>query len=67
MLFNIRKDFYPNSTTEIRVSGIDNEKTLDREKFRNFWIQRADHVTASYPIERWNTYKNDEDLSNKDP
>ena len=28
MLFNIRKKFYPNSITEIRISGIDNEKNL---------------------------------------
>ena len=67
MLFAIRKDFYPQSTTEIRVSGIDNDKTLDREKFRDFWIKRADHVTASYPLERWNTYENKEDLSINDP
>ena len=67
MLFNIRKDFYPQSTTEIRVSGIDNDKTLDREKFRDFWIKRSDHVTASYPLERWNTYENKEDLSINDP
>ena len=58
MLFNIRKEFYPNSLTEIRVSGIDNEKNLDRDKFKNFWIKRSDHVTASYPLERWNTYEN---------
>ena len=61
MLFNIRKEFYPDSTTEIRISGIDNERTLDREKFRDFWIKRSDHVTASYPLERWNTYENKED------
>ncbi len=59
MLFNIRKEFYPNSLTEIRISGVDNEKNLDREKFKNFWIKRCDHVTASYPLERWNTYENE--------
>ncbi len=59
MLFNIRKKFYPNSITEIRISGIDNEKNLNREKFRDFWIKRCDHVTASYPLERWNTYENE--------
>ena len=26
--------------------------------FYNFWIKRSDHVTASFPIERWNTYEN---------
>jgi radical SAM protein with 4Fe4S-binding SPASM domain len=67
MLFNIRKKFYPNSLTEIRVSGIDNEKNLDREKFKNFWIKRSDHVTASFPLERWNTYENKVLPEIKDP
>ena len=57
-LFNLRKKNYPNSRTEIRVSGIDNEKRLDKTKFKNFWINRSDHVTSSYPLERWNTYSN---------
>ena len=57
-LFNIRKKLYPNSITEIRISGVDNEKNLDREKFYNFWIQRSDHVSASFPLERWDTYNN---------
>ncbi len=59
MLFNIRKKYYPESLTEIRISGIDNDRNLDREKFKNFWIKRCDHVTAGFPIERWNTYENE--------
>ena len=39
MLFNIRKEYYPDSLTEIRISGIDNDKNLDREKFKEFWIE----------------------------
>ena len=57
-LYEIRKKFYPDSITEIRISGIDNERNLDRKKFKNFWIKRSDHVTASYPLERWDTYNN---------
>jgi radical SAM protein with 4Fe4S-binding SPASM domain len=57
-LFEIRKKYYPNSTTEIRISGIDSDKTLNREKFKNFWLKRSDHVTASFALERWNTYEN---------
>lgn len=57
-LFHIRKEFYPQSITEIRISGIDNEKNLNREKFENFWIKRSDHVTAGFPLERWDTYNN---------
>ena len=36
LLFNIRKKNYPDSLTEIRVSGIDMEKNLDRKKFKEF-------------------------------
>lgn len=57
-LYKIRKLHYPNSLTEIRVSGIDSDKNLNREKFKNFWIKRSDHVTASFPLERWDTYNN---------
>ena len=67
MLFNIRKKFYPDSFTEIRISGIDNERNLDREKFKNFWIKRCDHVTTSFPLERWNTYENEVLPNIKDP
>jgi radical SAM protein with 4Fe4S-binding SPASM domain len=67
LLFNIRKDFYPNSITEIRVSGIDNEKNLDQDTFRDFWIQRSDHVTSSYPLERWDTYNNSVHKNINDP
>ena len=67
MLFNIRKKHYPYSLTEIRISGIDNERNLDRKKFKEFWIQRSDHVTAGYPLERWNTYENEVLPDTKDP
>jgi len=67
MLFNIRKKYYPQSLTEIRISGIDNEKNLDRKKFKEFWIPRCDHVTASFPLERWNTYENSVQSELKDP
>ena len=58
-LFNIRQKYFPDSITEIRVSGIDNDRNLDRIKFKEFWIKRSDHVTAGYPLERWDTYKNE--------
>ena len=58
-LFSIREKNYPNSKSEIRVSGVDARKNLDREKFREFWIKRSDHVSAGMPVERWNTYEND--------
>ena len=67
MLFKIRKRYYPNSSTEIRISGIDNERNLDRKKFKDFWIKRCDHVSAGFPLERWNTYENEVSTDVKDP
>lgn len=58
LLFNIRNEYYKESITEIRVSGVDVEKNLDRNKFHEFWIKRCDHVTAGFPLERWDTYNN---------
>lgn len=65
-LFKIRKS-YEENYTEIRVSGIDADKNLNREKFKNFWIKRSDHVTSSYPFERWNTYENQVHKDINDP
>ena len=67
MLFKIRRKYYPNSTTEIRISGIDNEGNLDKKKFYDFWIQRSDHVSAGLPLPRWDTYNNDPAPHIKDP
>jgi len=67
MLFNIRNKYYPESIIEIRISGIDNERNLDRKKFEDFWIKRSDHVSAAYPLERWDTYKNKTATDIKDP
>mgnify|MGYP006075678515 CR=1 FL=1 len=58
-LYEMRKNNFPKSITEIRISGVDNEKNLDRKKFREFWIKRSDHVVAQWALERWNTYLND--------
>ena len=58
MLFNIRKKNFPNSKTEIRISGIDYNKDLNREKFNQFWERISDNVSAGYAVERWDTYNN---------
>tara|TARA_E500000178_G_scaffold356378_1_gene433818 strand:+ start:3178 stop:4338 length:1161 start_codon:yes stop_codon:yes gene_type:complete len=60
MLFETRKKF-PNCNTEIRISGIDLEKNLDKERFKEFWKEFADNVTVGKAIERWDTYKNQKD------
>lgn len=57
-LYKIRNKFYPDSITEIRISGVDNDKNLDRTKFYDFWIKRSDHVSATFASERWDTYNN---------
>jgi len=58
LLYSIRNKHYKTSTTEIRISGVDNDKNLDRKKFKAFWKKRSDHVSATFPYQRWNTYKN---------
>ena len=67
MLFSIRKKFYKNSETEIRVSGIDYFKNLDRNKFKKYWEKISDNVSASYAVERWDTYNNSKDMDNLNP
>lgn len=67
LLYNIRKNYYENSVTEIRISGIDADNNLDKKKFKDFWIKRSDHVTASLPLERWDTYNNKIDNDINDP
>ncbi len=67
MLFEIRKKYYAESNTEIRISGIDNERNLDRKKFHDFWIKRSDHVSVGFPLPRWETYKNEPTPNIKDP
>jgi len=57
MLFEIRNQ-YPNSLTEIRISGVDYYKSTNKEEFYNFWIKRSDHVSITNPLERWDTYNN---------
>ena len=66
-LYKIREENYPDCRTDIRISGVDNDKNLDRKKFYDFWIKRADHVSASYPIERWDTYNNKKHNDINDP
>lgn len=66
-LYKIRNENYPDCRTDIRISGVDNDKNLDRKKFHDFWIKRADHVSASYPIERWDTYNNNKHPEINDP
>ena len=55
--YELRKD-YPNSKTEIRVSGVNVAGNIDKDKFKKFWMQFSDSVSIGDPIERWDTYNN---------
>jgi len=59
MFYKIREKYYPESITEIRVSGVDYYKNLNRGKFTEFWLQYSDNVSATFPVERWDTYNNE--------
>jgi len=59
MLHRIREKHYPDCKTEIRVSGVDFYRTLDRKKFAEFWGKYCDTVSCGLPIERWDTYNNE--------
>ena len=59
MLHRIREKQYPDCKTEIRVSGVDYYKNLDRKNFSNFWSSYCDSVTCSSAVERWDTYNNE--------
>lgn len=55
--YELRKD-YPNSKTEIRVSGVNVAGDIDKNKFEDFWMNFSDNVSIGDPIERWDTYNN---------
>jgi len=61
MLNEIRNKYYNNNETELRVSGVDYFKNLNKEKFYEFWKQYADNVSATAAVERWDTYNNSPD------
>ena len=58
MLNDKRIELDKTRSTEIRVSGIDFYKTLDKSLFTEFWHQYADNVSVGDAIERWDTYFN---------
>ena len=61
--YNLRKS-YKDCKTEIRVSGVDVSKNIDKKKFKDFWINYSDNVSIGDPIERWDTYNNIPDSIN---
>ena len=67
MLYKIRNEFYKDCETEIRVSGIDFYKNLDKKKFEEFWSPISDNVSSSDAFERWDTYNNKKDENANSP
>ena len=57
-LYSIRKEFYPNSNTTIRISGLNIEPEQDNKKFVEFWGQWTDEISMDEVEERWDTYNN---------
>jgi radical SAM protein with 4Fe4S-binding SPASM domain len=57
-LNRIRKEFYPNSRTIIRISGVQCRDEQDSVGFANFWGKWSDEITISKIEERWDTYNN---------
>tara|TARA_A100001011_G_C14299983_1_gene840307 strand:+ start:1655 stop:2797 length:1143 start_codon:yes stop_codon:yes gene_type:complete len=67
MLYGIRNEFYKDCETEIRISGVDFYKNLDKKKFEEFWSPISDNVSSSDAFERWDTYNNKKDENAKSP
>lgn len=57
---DIRKNFYPDCRTEIRVAGVKVSEKQDEVEFNNFWSQIVDTVAITATEERWDTYNNEE-------
>jgi len=58
MLNRIRDDFYPNSQTVIRISGVKCMDEQDNESYVEFWEEWCDEITIQDIEERWDTYNN---------
>lgn len=58
MLRRVRDKHYPDSQTEIRVSGVKILEDQSEEDFGAFWTDIADTVAMVKIIPRWDTYAN---------
>ena len=57
-LYSIREEFYPESNTVIRISGVYASPEQDNKKFAAFWGQWTDEIVIVELQERWDTYNN---------
>jgi len=58
-LNRIKAEYYPNSNTVIRISGVNFLPEQNNDSFMRFWESLADEITVSECEERWDTYNND--------
>ncbi len=58
---DIRDAQYPDSSCEIRISGVRVDPDMDEERFRAYWGDRFDNIALVDMIERWDTYRNEPD------
>jgi len=58
-LNEIRREHYPSSRAEIRVSGVHIREEQDEKAFRKFWSDFCDTIVYVRAQERWDTYGND--------
>ena len=57
-LNKIRKEYYPSSRAEIRISGVHISEKQDEKAFRKFWNNYCDTIVYVSAQERWDTYGN---------
>ena len=57
-LMEIRKKEFPNSRTNVRVSGVKVDEKQDQNKFNEFWSELVDYCALTPIQERWDTYNN---------
>jgi uncharacterized Fe-S cluster-containing radical SAM superfamily enzyme len=58
LLNRIRSEYYPNSNTVVRVSGVHFFPEQDNKRFAEFWGRMVDEITINPAEERWDTYNN---------
>ncbi len=67
LLNKIRKNEYPDSKLEIRISGVYFHKEQDPEEFNKFWKEKVDTVSFVKVQNRWDTYNNERNLNKNNP
>lgn len=55
----IRKNDYPNSVTQTRISGVALENTQNPIEMRDYWEEHVDQVSIRREIPRWDSYGNE--------